>query len=43
MNLEKSVKKFDANAEYFFREGCYIAEIANSINNADISIARARE
>lgn len=30
------------NSEYFFREGCYITEIANRADDPAVSIARAR-
>ena len=36
------IKRFVASNEYFFVEGCYINELANSAQDPLISIARAR-
>ncbi len=36
------LKKQDPKQEYYFEEGCYITEISNSMDDEDVSIARAR-
>lgn len=36
------LKKHDPKQEYYFEEGCYITEISNSMDDEDVSIARAR-
>ena len=40
--MEAGVKRYDAKAEYFFAEGCYITELSNSEDDPDVSVARAR-
>jgi len=40
--MKARVKSFDAQAEYFTPELCHINELANSADDADASIARAR-
>lgn len=40
--MEPYIKRFAASKEYFFIEGCYINELANSPQDPAISIARAR-
>lgn len=42
MLVKEEIKKLDATAEYFFKEGCHILELANSPHDAAVSIARAR-
>ena len=41
-NLKASVITPDPGTEYFFAEGCFITELSNSIDDAQLSIARAR-
>lgn len=36
------VKSHDPQAEYFFREGCFITELSNSADDESLSVARAR-
>ena len=36
------IKKHDSNDEYYFEEGCHIIETSNSVDDEDVSIARAR-
>ena len=36
------IQAYDPGAEYFFREGCHINELANSAQDPGVSIARAR-
>jgi mannose-6-phosphate isomerase-like protein (cupin superfamily) len=36
------IRKLDRAAEYYFREGCYINELANTEDDPAVSIARAR-
>ena len=40
--MKARVKSFDAQAEYFTPESCHINELANSADDPDASIARAR-
>ena len=40
--MKARVKSFDAQAEYFTSELCHINELANSADDPDASIARAR-
>lgn len=40
--MKAGVKTFDAGREYFFAEGCFITELSNLEEDADVSIARAR-
>ncbi|MDP6417068.1 MAG: cupin domain-containing protein [Gammaproteobacteria bacterium] len=36
------VKKFNAADEFYFKEGCFIVEMSNGSDDADVSIAQAR-
>lgn len=36
------VLKANEAEEYYFDEGCYILELSNTVNDPDVSIARAR-
>ncbi len=36
------LRPFDAGAEYYFREGCFITELSNTGNDPEVSIARVR-
>lgn len=40
--MNGSIKPFDADAEYFIDEGCFITELSNSADDPDVSIASAR-
>lgn len=40
--MKPCIKRFATNNEYFFVEGCYINELANSAHDPSMSIARAR-
>lgn len=40
--MKALVHTLDQNKEYYFKEGCYINELCNSAEDADVSIARAR-
>lgn len=40
--MRAQIKPFDADAEYFFAEGCHIIELSNSADDPALSIARAR-
>lgn len=40
--LKAAINAYDATAEYYFQEGCFINELANSGSDPDVSIARAR-
>jgi mannose-6-phosphate isomerase-like protein (cupin superfamily) len=40
--VETGIKKFAEESEYFFAEGCYIAELSNGADDPGLSIARAR-
>ena len=41
-DMTASVKSLAVAEEYFFEEGCYITELSNSVDDAAVSIARAR-
>lgn len=36
------IRQFDASAEYYFEEGCYINELSNAQDDPAVSIAQAR-
>lgn len=36
------IRQFDASAEYYFEEGCYINELSNTADDPAVSIAQAR-
>ncbi|MCZ6911905.1 MAG: cupin domain-containing protein [Proteobacteria bacterium] len=38
----KGIQRPDESTEYWFEEGCHILELANSADDPDVSIARAR-
>ena len=40
--MEPQIKKIQLQKEYYFEEGCFINELSNSLDDADVSIARAR-
>jgi len=40
--MKSTIKKFDSGIEYFFKEGCYINELSNSVEDEQVSIAKAR-
>ncbi|MDT8311538.1 MAG: cupin domain-containing protein [Methylophaga sp.] len=40
--MKPRIQRFVASKEYFFVEGCYINELANSSQDPAVSIARAR-
>ncbi len=40
--MHPEILRYDATTEYWFDEGCFIAEISNSDNDPAASIARAR-
>lgn len=40
--MQPKVVKYSADKEYFFREGCFINELSNSLEDEALSIARAR-
>ena len=40
--MKIEVRPSVGNAEYYFREGCYITELSNTENDGDLSIARVR-
>ncbi|MFN7552015.1 MAG: cupin domain-containing protein [Pseudomonadota bacterium] len=40
--MQAVVRRFDPAAEYWFREGCWIAEWSNADDDPAVSIARAR-
>ncbi|WP_148863543.1 cupin domain-containing protein [Marinobacter fonticola] len=40
--IKPAINRFDPAKEYFFEEGCYILEMANSADDPALSIARAR-
>jgi len=42
MTIVPSVQSSDEAAEYFTEERCHILELANSPDNPDLSVARAR-
>ena len=41
-SMKACVKAHDEVQEYFFLEGCFIAELSNSSDDPDVSIVRAR-
>ena len=40
--MTPGIRRFDAAAEYYFAEGCFITELSNTPEDAEASIARAR-
>lgn len=40
--MKPAIHSYDPQQEYFFAEGCYINELANTPDDAQVSIARAR-
>jgi mannose-6-phosphate isomerase-like protein (cupin superfamily) len=40
--MSACIKAHDERQEYFFVEGCFITELSNSSDDADVSIVRAR-
>lgn len=36
------IKHFQHDEEFYFKEGCFIVELSNSIDDPDVSIAHAR-
>ncbi len=40
--MKADVSICDDQAEYYLEEGCFINELSNSENDAEVSIARAR-
>jgi mannose-6-phosphate isomerase-like protein (cupin superfamily) len=40
--MKTTIRRPDPAAEYYFKEGCHILELANTPEDPDISIARAR-
>ena len=40
--MKSAVKKFNLESEYYFKEGCFITEVSNSMNDEAVSIVRAR-
>ena len=40
--MQSCIVKSDQAAEYYFKEGCYILEMINSVDDPALSIARAR-
>ncbi|MBE9568209.1 MAG: cupin domain-containing protein [Proteobacteria bacterium] len=40
--MKPCIKKLDSDTEYYFDEGCFITELSNDADDADLSIARAR-
>jgi mannose-6-phosphate isomerase-like protein (cupin superfamily) len=40
--VKPRIHPFASEKEYYFREGCYITELSNSPEDAEVSIARAR-
>jgi mannose-6-phosphate isomerase-like protein (cupin superfamily) len=40
--MKAAIKRADDAQEYFFAEGCFIQELSNTADDADVSIARAR-
>jgi len=40
--VKARITEFSSHSEYFFAEGCHIIELANSEDDPDVSIARAR-
>ncbi|MCP4283873.1 MAG: cupin domain-containing protein [Gammaproteobacteria bacterium] len=42
MITKPDIRKFDSNSEFYFHEGCFIAEMSNTPDDPEMSIARAR-
>ncbi len=40
--MKPAINKCDLSQEYYFDEGCFITELSNTINDSEVSIARAR-
>lgn len=40
--MKEQIRRAEEDAEYFFEEGCFILELANTADDPDLSIARAR-
>jgi len=40
--VKTAIKKCDLSREYYFDEGCFITELSNTVDDPEISIARAR-
>ena len=40
--MKQGIRRLDLADEFYTSEGCYITEVSNSADDADISIARAR-
>lgn len=40
--MNTKIRHMDPTAEYFLKEGCHILELANTPDDPDVSIARAR-
>lgn len=40
--MQPAIRRFDPSTEYWFREGCWIAEWSNAADDPALSIARAR-
>lgn len=40
--MKPLIKNFHAEDEYYFKEGCHIIEVSNSVSDEQLSIARAR-
>ncbi len=40
--MKAGIRRFAADREYYFDEGCHINELSNSADDPELSIARAR-
>ena len=40
--MKPKIKQCDLSQEYYFDEGCFITELSNTVDDAQVSIARAR-
>lgn len=40
--MEPEIRRFNADDEYFFDEGCHIVELSNHTDDPGLSVARAR-
>jgi mannose-6-phosphate isomerase-like protein (cupin superfamily) len=40
--MKTTIRYMDPAAEYYFKEGCHILELANTPDDPEVSIARAR-
>ena len=40
--MQPLIKQFDLANEFYFKEGCFIAEVSNSDDDPELSIARVR-